>query len=620
MADQDLSLTFSVDSSAATDGIAQVNTALEQTATDAQAAGTAAAAAGQAITDGSTAAAPALSAVDQAAKQLNDSMDRLATAMANPNSGPRVLFKDAATAQMALTALQQAAASTGTSLDSLGVNVNNVKQQLLDAATKSATFTLELGKLRAAGLEGANQLQALQGKASSLSAMFLEMSRTGNATEQAVGKLAVGVGIGILAFDAAVAAGEKLGAMLAGLVDKYSAADQAAQAAAATADFMAIALNAAAKGQIAYGNSIPETVANYKLFAAEQSKSTGLLKDFETELKNIKPAADMTQVAAEMTTFGEALHVAFNRGTTDAALFLAQHKATFTQIENDWKTAGQIAPDAINQINIAMKQATAAQTLLSQQGAASVIESLAKITTARQTADASSATSAAHQQTIYEKQMQQLNQESLSEDAYSAKKKALVADMDAADQLSADKQAVADAEAELAQAKLQQQLGLSDGAMKNVAAATTTYTSAIAAGVQPSTALATAAGALQLAIEATGAAVPKLSKALIDDLINGQMKAAADQAGEVAKQTFAAANAMNAAAVAGGTFATVVKTLNGILPDLGKMAATSANALLSLGNAITSIATGGAVAPSGPVASGLPGQTGQGPSGASGSW
>src|ERR1035441_4504074 len=94
MADQDLSLTFSVDSDAAVTGVDAVNTALEQTATDAQAAGTAAAAAGQAITDGTAAAAPALSAVDQAAKQLNDSMDRLATAMANPNSGPRGLFKE----------------------------------------------------------------------------------------------------------------------------------------------------------------------------------------------------------------------------------------------------------------------------------------------------------------------------------------------------------------------------------------------------------------------------------------------------------------------------------------------------------------------------------------------
>src|ERR1017187_4646275 len=136
MAEQDLSLTFSVDSDAAATGVAAVNTALEQTAADAQAAGTAAAAAGQAITGSTTAAAPALSAVDQAAQQLKATMDKLAAAMADPNSGPRVLFRDAAQAQVALTSLESAAGATGVSMDSLGVNVNNVKQQLLDAGSE----------------------------------------------------------------------------------------------------------------------------------------------------------------------------------------------------------------------------------------------------------------------------------------------------------------------------------------------------------------------------------------------------------------------------------------------------------------------------------------------------
>src|ERR1035441_10640823 len=128
MADTDLNLTFTVDSSAAVDGVAQVNTALEQTATDAAAAGTASAALGTNLAEGTTAAAPALSAVDQAAQNLKNTLDNLAAAMANPLSGPRTLFKDAMTAQLALTALQQTAADSGVTLASLGVNVDAVKK------------------------------------------------------------------------------------------------------------------------------------------------------------------------------------------------------------------------------------------------------------------------------------------------------------------------------------------------------------------------------------------------------------------------------------------------------------------------------------------------------------
>src|ERR1017187_6289353 len=364
MAEQDLSLTFSVDSTAAVDGVAQVNTALEQTATDAQAGGTAAAALGTNLAEGTAAAAPALSAVDQAAQNLKNTLDNLATAMNNPSSGPRTLFKDAMTAQLALTALQQTAADSGVTLASLGVNVDAVKKALLDAATKASTATLELGKLRAAGLEAANQLQALQGKASSLSAMFLEMSKTGNTLEQAVGRTAVGVGIGILAFDAAVAAGERLGAALVKMIDFFSELSDKSIAAANAGDKMNTVVNELAAGHIKLGANVSETVRQYDLYSVASGKAGILTQQFNEFLKNIKPPQSLAEATKDVETFAATLEAAMAKGPEEAAIFLAAHKDVMDKMVQFYTTIGQRVPQELQNVITAQKQAAAAAKLL----------------------------------------------------------------------------------------------------------------------------------------------------------------------------------------------------------------------------------------------------------------
>src|ERR1035441_10158014 len=470
MAEQDLSLTFSVDSTAAVDGVAQVNTALEQTATDAQAAGTAAAALGTNLAEGTAAAAPALSAVDQAAQNLKNTLDNLATAMNNPSSGPRTLFKDAMTAQLALTALQQTAADkaaqnlkntldnlatamnnpssgprtlfkdamtaqlaltalqqtaadSGVTLASLGVNVDAVKKALLDAATKASTATLELGKLRAAGLEAANQLQALQGKASSLSAMFLEMSKTGNTLEQAVGRTAVGVGIGILAFDAAVAAGERLGAALVKMIDFFSELSDKSIAAANAGDKMNTVVNELAAGHIKLGANVSETVRQYDLYSVASGKAGILTQQFNEFLKNIKPPQSLAEATKDVETFAATLEAAMAKGPEEAAIFLAAHKDVMDKMVQFYTTIGQRVPQELQNVITAQKQAAAAAKLLSDEGAQDAILSFSKITQARQAADADAARSAVAAQGRFEAQMKNLNQEELTSEQYSEKKK-----------------------------------------------------------------------------------------------------------------------------------------------------------------------------------------------------
>src|ERR1017187_9720260 len=279
MADTDLSLTLSVDSTAAVDGVAAVNTALEQTATDAQAAGTAAAAARQAVVDGTAAAAPAVSAVDQAAQQLTATMANLNAALANPNSGPRVLMRDSAQAQLALMQFKQAAADAGVSTEAMGVQVEAAGQKILEASTKAATFTVELGKVRAAGMEAANQLQTLQGHGTTLTGMFGEMIKTGTPLESFLGKLGSYGALAVIGFEAAKMAGERLGAGLTALagahLDLIDAQRREQDMLAATG----LQLQAVAKGAMDMGGSVAEMTANWNNYLLAQGRGTQAMKD-----------------------------------------------------------------------------------------------------------------------------------------------------------------------------------------------------------------------------------------------------------------------------------------------------------------------------------------------------
>ena len=622
MAEQDLSLTFSVDSSEATDGIAAVNTALEQTATDAQAAGTAAAALGTNLAEGTAAAAPALSAVDQATQQLKTTLDTLATAMANPNSGPRTLFRDASQASIALTQLKQVAADSGVSLDSLGVNVKNVTATLVDAATKASTATLEVTKLRAAGLEAANQLQALQGKASSLSAMFLEMSRTGNAAEQAVGKMAVGVGIGILAFDAAVAAGNKLGAFLAGLIDKESAIEQAFQKAAQQEQLESIALAAVAAGHLKLGASLPATVAGYELMAAATGKSGIALTALEAELEKLKPPASLNELTLDTAKFAavlegtgqsilsedQMLHDLANsvnllppslvasqvaagnfdanlhaltdtttaaRNATDlftsteqkalqsSALFLQQHKQAIDTMLASYATIGQKVPEDLQNIVTAWKQSVAAQKLLSEEAAAAAIMSFEKITAARVVADAADVKSTQAAVGNYESQMKALNAETVTSEEYSARKAALYAlEQSEIEGIQLKQQLAVDEEA-LAQAKLQKSLAVSASTFQDVADAAGIFDTQIKQGATPTDALTVATSNLRQTIVDTDAALPDLSTG-IDTLVKSYMAAQAtgtDYATQVAQSATSYKKAQDAADL-------LRKSMQGVTQDM----------------------------------------------------
>ena len=509
------------------------------------------------------------SQIGPAADAANAAFDRLANAQ-----GVRGLSRDIAQATIATQAFKAAVEAAQTSGQTMPAGVSaalKTMQADIDAATvKLGVFRKAQQDVAASSALAGSQLDALRGRAGSLSMMFDSMERTGTGLTKTVGAVGMGIGIASMAFVAAEATGKALGKALTEMVDGYSAADLAGAKAVDQVDLMTNALLAVSEGHIKLGKDMPETIANYKIFEAENSKSTGLLNEFVTALKSIKPAANMDQAAADMVTFGEALSVAYNKGSVDAALFLATQKNVFNTLVQDSLNAGNIVPDALQKIVTATKQADAAQKLLTEDGATNVITSLAKIATARQTADDAATKSAAHAQTIFEQGMKNLNQEVLTSEEYSAKKQALYQAEANAQMIAVDEQAVADAKANLAQAELQKQMGLSNDAMKNAVAASKTYEDAVAGGVKPSEALASAAGALRLAIQDSGAAIPKLD-ASIKALAQGGMKIAEDQTAALVKNTNDLAKAASDAALATDSLTKSVGALNGIMPGLGGM-------------------------------------------------
>lgn len=549
--------------------------------------------------------------VGPAADAAYNAFDRLANAQ-----GVRGLSRDIAQATIATQAFKAAVEAAQTSGQTMPAGVSaalKTMQADIDAATvKLGVFRKAQQDVAASSALAGSQLDALRGRAGSLSMMFDSMERTGTGLTKTVGAVGMGIGIASMAFVAAEATGKALGKALTEMVDGYSAADLAGAKAVDQVDLMINALRAASEGHIKLGKDMPETIANYKIFEAENSKSTGLLNEFVTALKAIKPAANMDQAAADMVTFGEALSVAYNKGSVDAALFLATQKNVFNTLVQDSLNAGNIVPDALQKIVTATKQADAAQKLLTEDGATNVITSLAKIAAARQTADDAATKSAGHAQTIFEQGMKNLNQELLTSEEYSAKKKALYQAEANAEMIAADEQVVADAKAALAQAELQKQMDLSNGAMKNAIAASNTYEQAVASGVKPSEALALAAGALRLAIQDSGAAIPKLDASL-KTLAQGGIKVAEDQTAALVKNYKDLAKAAEDAAIKTNEVTVAVGALNGVIPGLGsalKPVIASFDALkanMGLVGTVLGISAGGGASTGGASAGGASG-------------
>jgi hypothetical protein len=134
----------------------------------------------------------------------------------------------------------------------------------------------------------------------------------------------------------------------------------------------------------------------------------------------------------------------------------------------------------------------------------------------------------------------------------------------------------------------------------------------VASGVKPSEALALAAGALRLAIQDSGAAIPKLDASL-KTLAQGGIKVAEDQTAALVKNYKDLAKAAEDAAIKTNEVTVAVGALNGVIPGLGsalKPVIASFDALkanMGLVGTVLGISAGGGASTGGASAGGASG-------------
>lgn len=338
----DLQLNFEIDSDAAVTGVEAVSTALTDTATAADTVTMAVTAIAPAVAT----AQPPVDAVAAATQRLQDTLAALAAAMASPSSGPRVLQRDAAQAQIALLQLDQAAKDAGVSNDTLKTATTGAADAILAASTRAATFTAELGKIRAAGIEAANQLQALQGSGTSLTGMFQSMVKTGGDATASIGKLGLGLGIGLLAFEGAKAAGEKFGAALLAVQATLEEYDLKQAVAIDQGNLLQNVLNAVTAGHIKEGQSLADTITNYTLYLAASGKGFQATRDLAAALDAIKAPTSIPQATDDLAKFAAVLEGTANTGMQDYATFAAGiDKSMDSVIASDDAAAAALTKD-----------------------------------------------------------------------------------------------------------------------------------------------------------------------------------------------------------------------------------------------------------------------------------
>jgi hypothetical protein len=204
-------------------------------------------------------AAPALNAVETAAKTLQTALDKLAA-----TDGPRGMIKNAALAQVALADYQRQATAAGVSTADMGRISDSAGVQISGAADKVGIFKKAQMDLAAQGALTGSQLDALRNSGGTLSGMFTSMERTGSGLTKSIGQLGVGLGIGSIAFMGAEAAGRALIKMLSDAEEKELRLIDTEIKGKNAAELHAAAMRALGEGFIENSTSVQGLITNYQ--------------------------------------------------------------------------------------------------------------------------------------------------------------------------------------------------------------------------------------------------------------------------------------------------------------------------------------------------------------------
>lgn len=301
-------------------------------------------------------AAPALNAVETAAKTLQTALDKLAA-----TDGPRGMIKNAALAQVALANYQTQATAAGVSTADMGRISDAAGAQISGAADKVGIFKKAQMDLTAQGALTGSQLDALRNSGGTLSGMLTSMERTGTGLTKSIGQLGVGLGIGSIAFMGAEAAGRALIKMLSDAEEKELRLIDTEIKGKNAAELHAAAMRALNAGLIDNSDSVAGLISNYNLYILASGRGSQAAKqaaaDFAGVGNAIKNYALETQKAE---TISALLEGAFKRSGAEGLTMARNMESTIRQIEASYRALGDAVPIGIRKAIDALDGLTAA--------------------------------------------------------------------------------------------------------------------------------------------------------------------------------------------------------------------------------------------------------------------
>lgn len=270
--------------------------------------------------------------------------------------------------------LQQAAQKASIQVDDLRKEIEQARaagqhigdgtvQQLKAMEQELEAVKVRLGETRdkigdfrdSADLAG-NKLEKFTQTGFTLEGSLQRMSVSTDKGTESFGKIGL-ASLGVVAgLNQAIELGHKLGAGLEWLVAKSNAhAEQLLREKNAQLEATA-ARAAAAKGLIAMGDSIAETVENYRHLQAVLRDDVQALSDL-----GLKPIQNLKQLGAASAEVQAKLEQMFRRSSAEGLAFAVANEEAVQQLIDAYHRAGEEAPAALEMIVVGIERVKAAQ-------------------------------------------------------------------------------------------------------------------------------------------------------------------------------------------------------------------------------------------------------------------
>ena len=459
----ELALKFGIDSGDAEAGVKRVNDALDTTKEKAEGAGDAGEKAGKKVGDGAAAATPQAQALAAAEEQLAAKLSKLETA-----GTPKALIKGAVDAKGALKEYETAAKAAGVATETLNAKMTSAGASIQGAASKAALLKQEMIAMRTQGGLAAEGMVSLGGRASSLSGMLALAKQTGTGLTKTMGEIGLGAMAVTAGVNMAIGVGEKLSEWTVSGIDRWSAYDVKMVDTGTASNKLSNALKAVGDGLIPMGKNVDQLSENYRLLGARMNSAGVEGQALEAEIGKFAGSKDIKQLDQQASKLAGRWEGVFRGGAELAGMYVPVMLKHLGDLAARYAAIGKTMPEAMLALQKELAKTASAQRLLSEDTARSAIDAEAKIQLAqRQTVQAAEENYQKTMKTAAAK-LKALNDEQLSDEEYTRRKRELNDEIDQAIIDQAAVQAKASKDNINAQGELQHSLKLTDGAMQQL--------------------------------------------------------------------------------------------------------------------------------------------------------